>query len=114
MLKIIKINVRKELRSRKLEVIERMKESLGEFEMKVLKNEIKALEKKARESMTNIEEGTRKLHEEGKITILETRMSRIRRIRDESNTRNKKIKIETVLLTSCIFVKISQTINTII
>ena len=75
MLKIIKINVRKELRSRKQEVIERMKESLGEFEMKVLKNEIKALEKKARESMTNIEEGTRKLHEEGKITILETRMS---------------------------------------
>ena len=48
---IMKINVIKELeeielKSRKLKVIERMKESLGEFEMKMLKNEIKALERK--------------------------------------------------------------------
>ena len=47
------MNVRKkieeiELKSRKQEVIERMKESLEEFEMKMLKNEIKALEKIAR------------------------------------------------------------------
>ena len=48
--KIMKTNVIKELeevelKSKKLEVVERMKESSGEFEMKMLKTEIKALEK---------------------------------------------------------------------
>ena len=35
-----------ELKSKNLEVIERMKENLEEFETKMLKNEIKASEKK--------------------------------------------------------------------
>ena len=54
--------------------IERIKEILGEFEMKMLKNKKKALEKKARKSMIKIEETKRKLDEEEKMTILKTRM----------------------------------------
>ena len=44
----IKKTEEKELKSRKLEIIETMKESSRELEMKILKNEIKALEKIAR------------------------------------------------------------------
>ena len=54
----MKINVVKELeeikfKSRKLEIIGRMKKSLGEFETKMLKNEIKASEKIARKKNGN-------------------------------------------------------------
>ena len=51
-----------------------MKESLGEIKMKMLKNEIKALEKIARKKIIEIEKGKREINERGKMVILEIRM----------------------------------------
>ena len=71
---IMKINVIKELveiESRKSEAIETMKESLGEFEIKMLKNEIKALEKIARDKVTEIERDKKEINEIEGMVILE-------------------------------------------
>lgn len=67
-----------ELKSRKLKIMGRMKRNLGEFEMKMLKNKIKASEKKlekkiARKKAIKIEEAKREIHKKRKMTTLETR-----------------------------------------
>ena len=51
-----------------------MKESLGEIKMKMLKNEIKALEKIARKIIIEIGKGKREINEREKMVILEIRM----------------------------------------
>ena len=62
-----------ELKSRKLQIMGRMKRNLGEFEMKMLKNKIKASEKIARKKSIKIEEAKREIHKKRKMTTLETR-----------------------------------------
>ena len=62
-----------ELKSRKLKIMGRMKRNLGEFEMKMLKNKIKASEKIARKKAIKIEEAKREIHKKRKMTTLETR-----------------------------------------
>ena len=62
-----------ELKSRKLKIMGRMKRNLGEFEMKMLKNKIKASEKIARKKSIKIEEAKREIHKKRKMTTLETR-----------------------------------------
>ena len=62
-----------ELKSRKLKIMGRMKRNLGEFEMKMLKNKIKASEKIARKKAIKIEEAKREIHNKRKMTTLETR-----------------------------------------
>ena len=62
-----------ELKSRKLKIMGRMKQNLGEFEMKMLKNKIKASEKIARKKAIKIEEAKREIHKKRKMTTLETR-----------------------------------------
>ena len=62
-----------ELKSRKLKIMGRMKRNLGEFEMKMLKNKIKASEKIARKKSIKIEEAKTEIHKKRKMTTLETR-----------------------------------------
>ena len=62
-----------ELKSRKLKIMGRMKQNLGEFEMKMLKNKIKASEKIATKKAIKIEEAKREIHKKRKMTTLETR-----------------------------------------
>ena len=54
-IKLIKELEEIELKPKMLEAIEGMKESLGEFKMKILKNEIKALQEIARKKWYKME-----------------------------------------------------------
>ena len=56
-IKLIKELEEIELKPKMLEAIEGMKESLGEFKMKILKNEIKALQEIARKKWYKKEKG---------------------------------------------------------
>ena len=60
-IKLIKELEEIELKPKMLKAIEGMKESLGEFKMKILKNEIKALQKIARKNDKNIKRKKRKI-----------------------------------------------------
>ena len=59
-----------ELKSKNLEVIERMKENLEEFETKMLKNEIKASEKKKIEKSNRNRRSKKRSTWEKKMAIL--------------------------------------------
>ena len=85
---MVKVNVIKELKSKTVEVIDMMKKSLGDFEMKVLKNEIKALGKIARKKYTKNrwdKKKTRRGRKNRDNKSKNDNKSRIRRTKYENN-----------------------------
>ena len=84
-IKLIKEWEEIELKPKMLEAIEGMKESLGEFKMKILKNEIKALQEIARKK--GIKRKKRNIWESknGDIRNKNKNKSRIRRIRNRKD-----------------------------
>ena len=94
---MVKVNVIKELKSKTVEVIDMMKKSLGDFEMKVLKNEIKALGKIARKKYTKNRRDKKKTRRGRKTRDNKSKndnKSRIRRTKYENNRQNKRIRID--------------------
>ena len=86
-IKLIKELEEIELKPKMLKAIEGMKESLGEFKMKILKNEIKALQKIARKNDKNIKRKKRKIRQSknGDIRNKNKNKSRIGRIRNRKD-----------------------------
>lgn len=71
-----------------------MKENVGEFEMKMLRNQRKALEKTekiAKNLIKNIENKLMR-QKHGNTRNKNNKKSRIRRIRDSKNKQNRRIK----------------------
>lgn len=94
---MVKVNVIKELKSKTVEVIDMMKKSLGDFEMKVLKNEIKALGKIARKKYDKNRRDKKKTRRGRKNRDNKSKndnKSRIRRTKYENNRQNKRIRID--------------------
>ena len=94
---MVKVNVIKELKSKTVEVIDMMKKSLGDFEMKVLKNEIKALGKIARKKYTKNRRDKKKTRRGRKNRDNKSKndnKNRIRRTKYENNRQNKRIRID--------------------